>query len=233
MGQPSNSGSSAILNALALLVFALMTCSGQAAETYDLLFKQGTLDNIPRTSSLEYKRSVSAPGDLALEKANTGTILLSFTNTDMAELHFDSEGVSRRVGTFPASVGNPMIMYFLETTVRDLAGMAGGSPYYIRNRIKAALLKKHPARDLDVTLGGKQVNSQSIVLYPFKDDPASERMRGVETLALTITFSEKVPGWYYSLKAETTTERGDRSDLPDTLPAYSSAIVFQSERNAR
>ncbi len=211
---------------LAGLVVWLGASAGQAADTYALLFKEGTLDAVPRTASLDYQRSVSAPKDRSLETRSNGTIKLTFTPGDMVDLNFETDSKARRVGTFPANVGNPLIMYFLETVVKDLASFAGGSPYYIRNRIKAALLQDRPVRERQIALEGRQVASRSIVLYPFKDDPASDRMRGVETLALTVTVSEDVPGWYYALKAETTTDRGQRSELPDTLPAYSSSIVF-------
>ena len=39
----------------------------------------------------------------------------------------------------PASA-NPLLLYFLETTVRAMAEATGGSPYYIRNRIREALV---------------------------------------------------------------------------------------------
>jgi hypothetical protein len=211
---------------LAWLLVSLGASAGQAEDSYALLFKEGTLDTVPRTATLAYERSVSAPGDRALETRSSGTVKLAFAPDDMIDLNFDSENRTRRVGTFPANVGNPLIMYFLETVVKDLASFAGGSPYYIRNRIKASLLEQRPVRELEVPLEGEDVSSRSVVLYPFKDDPASDRMRGVETLALTVTVSEHVPGWYYSLKAETTEDRGERSELPDTLPAYSNSIVF-------
>nr|WP_319387409.1 hypothetical protein [uncultured Roseibium sp.] len=212
---------------LTLALWCAAASSGFAAGTHELLFREGTLDTISGKESLEYRRDVSAPGSRPLERKNTGPISLILTSDDMAEIHFGGQGDRRRVGAFPASVGNPLIMYFLETVVRDLSGLAGGSPYYMRNRIKAELLKEHPVQEVTVQLGDRQVGAQSVVLYPFRNDPASDRMRGIETLALSVTVSGEVPGWYYSLKAETSEERGTRSALPDTLPAYSSTILFQ------
>lgn len=212
---------------ITLVLLCAALSSGFAAGTHELLFREGTLDTISGKATLEYRRDVSAPGSRPLQHKNTGLISLILTSDDMAELHFGAQGDRRRVGAFPASVGNPLIMYFLETVVRDLSGLAGGSPYYMRNRIKAELLKEHPVQQVAVQLGDRQVEAQSVVLYPFRDDPASDRMRGIETLALSVTVSGEVPGWYYALKAETTEERGTRSALPDTLPAYSSTILFQ------
>ncbi len=211
---------------LVLALCCAMVSPSAAAGSHELLFREGTLDAIPASATLEYQRTVSAPGSRPLEQRNTGPISLRLTSDNMAEIHFGSQDTRRRVGAFPASVGNPLIMYFLETIVRDLSGLAGGSPFYMRNRIKAELLKQHPVQETVLQLGDRQISAQSIVLYPFKDDPASDRMRGIETLALSLTFSAEIPGWYYSLKAETTEERGDRSALPDTLPAYTSTIQF-------
>lgn len=216
--------------ATGLLTLALLCAAmsaGFAAGTHELLFREGTLDTISDKATLEYRRSVSAPGSRPLEQKNTGPISLQLTSDDMAEIHFGAQGDRRRVGAFPASVGNPLIMYFLETVVRDLSGLAGGSPYYMRNRIKAELLKEHPVQEVTVKWGDRRVEAQSVVLYPFRNDPASDRMRGIETLALSVTVSAEIPGWYYALKAETSEERGTRSALPDTLPAYSSTILFQ------
>ncbi|MEO1112690.1 MAG: hypothetical protein AAFY05_10170 [Pseudomonadota bacterium] len=212
---------------LAVVIVCLSVQACFAAGSYELLFRQGALDTIPANATLEYQRTVSAPASRPLETQNTGPISLQLTSDNMAELHFGPQEKRRRVGAFPASVGNPLIMYFLETVVRDLSGLAGGSPFYMRNRIKAELLKKHPVQEVSLRLGKRDVAAQSIVLYPFRDDPARDRMRGIETLALSITFSSDIPGWYYSLHAETTTERGERSALPDTLPAYTSTIRFQ------
>ncbi|WP_420332318.1 hypothetical protein [Roseibium sp.] len=211
----------------ALAILGVLVATGAVAGSYELLFRQGTLDAIPEHATLEYQRTVSAPASQSLEVLNTGPIRLQQTGEGMAEIHFGLPDQRRRVGAFPASVGNPMIMYFLETVVRDLSGLAGGSPFYMRNRIKAELSKKHRVQDMTLRLGDRDVEVHTIVLYPFRDDPASDRMRGIETLALSITFSDDVPGWYYSLRAETTTERGKRSALPDTLPAYTSTILFK------
>jgi len=214
---------------LALLLAGLLTSAVQAADTYGLLFKEGTLDNLPKAFALDYRKSVTAAGNEAFETGRSGTISLSFADEGMADLTFDPGGKARRVGSFPAEVGNPLIMYFLETVIRDLAETAGGSPFYIRNRIKAAVISERPVEVEEISLDGRRLNARTLTLHPFENDPAADRMRGVETLTLTFTVSEEVPGWLYSLKAETTTDRGERAGRPDTLPPYSNSIVFVSE----
>ena len=179
-------------------------------------------------AALDYRKSVTASGNETFEAERSGTVSLTFADEGMADLTFDPGDKARRVGSFPAEVGNPLIMYFLETVIRDLAQTAGGSPFYIRNRIKAAVISDRPVEDQEISLGGRTVTARTVTLHPFENDPAADKMRGIETLALTFVVSEEVPGWLYSLKAETTTDRGDRSNRPDTLPPYTNSIDFVS-----
>ncbi|MEJ8475641.1 hypothetical protein [Roseibium algae] len=194
-----------------------------AVEVYDLLFKNGTLDDMSQGSVLEYDRTVSARDNEELGAKSTGTIRLSIEPEDMAGLQFVQGEKFRKIGEFPSTVGNPMIMYFVETVIRDMAGTAGGSPYYIRNRVKAALIEDAPIVDAVISVHGKDVKAQAITLYPFKNDPNRARMKGFGDLALTITMSADVPGWYYSLKADTDAAGADSTDA---APAYFSEIVL-------
>ncbi|WP_417672050.1 hypothetical protein [Roseibium sp.] len=203
---------------LAVLLSATATSGPAVAEeVYDLLFKTGTLDGIPRVSVLDYKRSVFIKSNEELAERSSGVVRLSFAADEMAELKFLKDDKHRKIGAFPATVGNPMIMYFVETVIRDMAGTAGGSPYYIRNRVKAALLQDVPVETTTVTYQGRSIPAQVVTLYPFKDDPNRARMRGFEDLALTIAMSEEVDGWYYSLSAKTGGETAE--------PVYVSSLV--------
>lgn len=210
----------------AWLVLVGTTAPGLAAEVYDLLFKTGTLDGISRTSVLDYERHVSARDNEKLATRSSGKITLSFGPEDMAELKFTQGDKYRNIGSFPATVGNPMIMYFVETVIRDMASTAGGSPYYIRNRVKAALVKEVPIREETIRIGGRDVSARSVTLHPFEGDPNRERMKGFEDLALTITMSDEVPGWYYELKAETGGQKDEKAGKKEDAPVYSSSIVL-------
>jgi len=182
-------------------------------EAYDLLFRNGTLDEIDRDATITYRREVENALKPEAAVRDTGEIELSFepgTDPEEAHLRFVQGEMHRGLGAFPASVGNPMIMYFVETVVRDMAESTGGSPFYIRNRVKEALIQ--PA---EVTEGGEQT---TVVLRPFEDDPNAERMQGFGELRLEVVMSDEVPGWYRSLSAV----------APGTgaAPAYASGITY-------
>jgi hypothetical protein len=143
-------------------------------------------------------------------------VALSFLEGEqatMATLEFRQDGKYRKLGAFPASVGNPMIMYFYETVVRDMAEVAGGSPFYIRNRVKESLVQTSDIVEGEAVVNGQTIKTQTIRLYPFKDDPNQERMRGFGDLELRVTMSDDVPGWYMSLVAEASGGEVYRSEL--------------------
>ena len=69
-----------------------------------------------------------------------------------------------------------MLVFFLENTARDMATMTGGSPFYIRNRIKDAVFQGGTVR----REGGKV----TVEMQPFAEDPNRDRMGGFQTLTL-------------------------------------------------
>lgn len=184
------------------LIFSLLLANPlRAGETYDLIFRQGTLTDLPITRVLEYDRQVEVHSNLEYGARHTGSVQLNFEPDDMARLRFRKDGKHQNLGTFPATVGNPIIMYFVETVLRDVAHEAGGSPFYIRNRIKEALVTKVPIKDVTVRIGGSDVAAKQITLRPFETDKNRDRMGVYGDLALTFTMSDEVPGWYSSLVA--------------------------------
>lgn len=205
----------------ALGLAAFLTASAAFAsplagdKTYDMLFRDGTLDRIDRSAQLVYRREVSNALKPDTEARDTGDIALSFREGEatMALLEFRQDGKHRSLGAFPASVGNPMIMYFYETVVRDMAEAAGGSPFYIRNRVKDALIQTSDIQHGEAVVQGKTVATQTIRMYPFAEDPNQDRMRGFGDLELRVTMSEEVPGWYMSLVAEAAEGQVYRSEL--------------------
>lgn len=190
-------------------------------RTYDLLFRDGTLDPVPRDEALLYRRDVTNGIRPDAADRDTGRISLSIVEGDgmeLAHLEFRQDGSHdgrhRRLGRFPASVGNPMIMYFYEVTARDMAVAAGGSPFYIRNRIKDAMARSHDVEAGTADHYGRLVTTRTVRMRPFADDPNRDRMGAFADLELTVIMSEDVPGWYLGFVAE-------------AAPAYRSEVTLE------
>lgn len=194
-----------ILTALAL---SLTLAAPAWAGGEELILKTGTLSDFDRSGTLIYDQSIVLAQNPSLAEREVGEVVLS-ANTDDPDgvlLTFHKADGQRRLGAFPQSVGNPLFMYFVETVIRDMAGFTGGSPFYIRNRIKEALVNRAQISQTKTPLDGKKQMTQA-VLVPFEDDPNHDRMQGFGGLTLTVVMSEDVTGWYQSLDA-TATEDG-------------------------
>lgn len=194
-----------ILGAAAFLAFAAASAAG-AAGTFDLVFRSGSLDALPQGEVLEYRQS----GTRA-EEAKAGDILLSIGAENTTRLTREAEGRTGEIGAFRTSVGNPIILYFMESTVRDIAEITGGSPFYIRNRLKDALFRGGEVARVD----GLRVAA----FRPFADDPNRARMLGFEDLTLRFVLDEPERP-ILRLEAETGPLAGGR-------PAYRNQMVLQ------
>ena len=203
------------------LAFALPlgAAADQPTQAYDLLFRNGTLDAIDRGSALVYDRTVSNALNAAADDRDTGRVVLTFDQPEggpeAVEMTFRQDERFRGLGSFPASVGNPMIMYFYESTIRDMSESAGGSPFYIRNRIKDSLTVPQTIETATAQYDGETIDVQRVTLKPFADDPNGAAMKGFADLEMTVTMSEAVPGWYVSLDAQVPGKSG---------PVYASTL---------
>ncbi|WP_417605792.1 hypothetical protein [Primorskyibacter flagellatus] len=208
--------------AIALLAAPAVANSADGAKTYDLLFRDGTLDEISRDKTLFYHREVTNALKPEAGERDTGDIALNFSTDEdgMLKISFHKEDKMRGMGRFPASVGNPMIMVFYESVIRDMAESAGGSPFYIRNRVKDALIQTSEVIEGEAEVDGRMVATKTVSLFPFKDDPNRDRMQGFGDLEMQVVMSEDVPGWYLSMTADAP-GAGDG-------PVYHSEITFDT-----
>ncbi|HDR29855.1 hypothetical protein [Rhodovulum sp.] len=211
------------LAAAALVPGGVASADTEGTETYDMLFRSSTLDDVPRSAMLIYAREVANRTNPEAAAAATGEVELRFAADDptLAALRFTHGDSFSAIGSFPAEVGNPVIMYFMETVVRDMAETAGGSPFYIRNRMKEALLRPAGVEAVEVEFGAEEVQAQALTLHPFKDEPNRARMQGFSDLEVTVTVSDEVPGSYHALSAHV-------PDLEGGAPIYVSTLKLKA-----
>lgn len=173
--------------ALALGLATLMPRTAAAAEAGDAVFtERGPWDL--GTASLEWRMTVTGPAAEGFRPSQGGTITLSQVTDPsdqqpVLELRQKTGPIDRRIGPFPISSGDPVLTFFLEQTTRDMAALTGGSPYYIRNRLKDALFR---GGDIGPSEGGGMTAS----FQPFADDPNAERMGGFQSLELSFVMDD-------------------------------------------
>ena len=126
---------------LLLLLPLMLPLPAFAGALTDLLMAPGVFGEAPAGEAVTYGETRTVPGEGSLEDVADGTVRLEVVGAgDGRELRLVRRGRRRgRSGRSRRGVANPVLLYFLETTVRAMAEATGGSPFYIRNRIREAL----------------------------------------------------------------------------------------------
>jgi hypothetical protein len=205
---------------LAALLGLTVASPARADPAAEALFAEGIFDGMPDGREITYTHSRSGTKSPDFTPVTDGRIVVvtgqAVDGTPSLSMTINADGRKREVADFPASGGNPVLMVFLESTVRSMAAMSGGSPFYIRNRIKDALRQ---SGDLDAApqdFAGQTVVAQEVTLQPFKSDPNRDRMGEFAGLSLRFVISDAVPGHFLLLSADT----------PDAASGYHETITL-------
>lgn len=184
--------------ALALLVGT----GAQAGALSDAIFAPGAFTATDPAVVTRYDHERSGPEGPEFRPV-TGVLVVT---PEVAEgktrllLTHEDAGRTVPVAAFAASAGDPVLLYFLENTVRSMAALTGGSPFYIRNRVRDALLKA------DVAVTEAPVVAE---VKPFSNDPNRAKMGAFADLVLRIELSPGAPVPLTALSADTTAAGGD------------------------
>ena len=190
-----------------LMIAAVLPLAALAAEGSDLIFADRAPWVLP-DGGLDWAVTRQSPtGDTAATLqldpgAEASTLVMSE----------QTAAGTRPLSQFPVSAGDPVVVYFLEAVTRDMASASGGSPFYIRNRIKDAL-----------RAGGTVTHDGAgarVTLMPFADNENAARMAGFDTLTLRFDIAADPHQPMPHLHAETAKPVGDKPYVLDlTLKA--------------
>lgn len=94
----------------------------------------------------------------------------------------------RTLAEFPSTAPHPVLLMFLENVMRSVSQETGGSPHYIRNRMRQ-------------TLGAAEVQDGSLRLAPFANDAEKTRLGAFAGLEIEVRWQERTPAFLTSLSA--------------------------------
>jgi hypothetical protein len=213
--------------ASALLVGLAGTGPLHAGEAQDRLFTAGVLEPVATGQRLVFGHDRGGAFDSArLPVVVHGEMSVTLAETDTkagwreAVVTAREAEVERTLVALPESSGHPILLIFLESTVRDVAALTGGNPYYIRNRIREALAAQDVVEPAEIVLEGTSVPGERLVFRPFTEDPNRDRLGALADLEISVTLSAGVPGEIARLEAVAPMEDGGE-------PAFSETIVFE------
>jgi hypothetical protein len=182
---------------LLLLLALLLPLPAAAGALSDLLMAPGMFADAGDGPLLAYAEARTTPESAGAPPVEDGPLVLALAaGADGPQLALtrDADGTGPPVAAFPAGSANPVLLYFLEASVRAMAEATGGSPFYIRNRMREALA----AVDL-----GPPGEPREVVLRPFEADRNRGRMGVFADLALRLRFETDEPGRLLELSADT------------------------------
>ncbi len=195
-----------IFAALAAICLAQPAAADPVAEA---LFSENIFESLPAGHEIAYTHVRSGTAAPDFQPVTDGRITLETGEAEdgarSLSMTIETGGNKREILDFPASGGNPVLMVFLESTVRSMAAMSGGSPFYIRNRIKDALREGGEMVSVQPDFAGQSVAARELTLRPFLKDPNRDRMGEFADMTLRFVVSETVPGHFLTLTADTPT----------------------------
>ena len=190
-----------------LLVALLLSLAAPvlADPVVDSLFAEGVLEDDPSGQEVRYSHQRSGPEAPGFQPVKEGSLILlkPADGTPRLTVTMVSDGRSQSLPDFPLEGGNPVVLVFLESVSRSMADLTGGSPFYIRNRIKDALREGGNTESLDLPRGDGTISAQALTLHPFRTDPNRARMGEFADLTLRFVVTDEVPGHILELSADT------------------------------
>lgn len=200
--------------ALLILAATVAATHAVAAKPLDLLFSTPHMERVGPEARLSYRHSREAAPETQLGPDFEGRIALETgaAGEDGAvpvEIVMDADGAARRLETFRSVPGNPMLMVFLETTVNAVSRATGGSPFYLRNRIREALRDDLAQTPMILQVGNARLPARALTVRPFEGDANAEALGAFEGLTLRFVVAEEAPGMLVAMTAITDTTAGE------------------------
>ena len=195
--------------ALGVAAVFLLPGAASAGPAGDRLFAEGVLRAVEPGTQLVYEhiREGAEESDV-VQWIDDGELHVALREgqdgSREAVISMLSEGkVRRQMNPLPVSIGNPILLTFLESSLRAMANITGGSPFYIRNRMKAALRDGGTITPVKAKVGDETVDAQQITFVPFLHDKNRARMGEFADLELRFIMTDSAPGGFVLFSAET------------------------------
>lgn len=191
--------------AAAVAAALLLAGPTDAGEAQDKIFRLGLLQGVETGETLVFDRtrggSLTTEGVPAIDGGSLEVSLLAGEDGREARIDLrDGDGATSR-SVVPADGGHPALLVFLESNARAMSELTGGSPFYIRNRMREALGEEAPLEPVEITVGGATAPAEAVTFRPFETDPNRSRMGPFADLEIRIVLSDAVPGAFARFEA--------------------------------
>lgn len=182
-----------------MIIGVSMGASAQCETIYQHMFPSSGFTHATIGEPFTYRQHLT---NAAIQPASVDSeLILIQVSDDELNISLKTGDTSKKLGAFPSKIGNPINMYFLERVVENMVVSAGGSPFYIRNRLKEALLLDAGEAHQCQLLLSK--NGQCYAFSPFEHDKSKARMGEFGDLQIELQIDPNTPARIAGLAAFT------------------------------
>ena len=180
----------------------------------DMIFAPVEISAAAPADALRYHHRLAMPqtGEAAAAPLDSTDILTLRAeprgDTVRLVLERELDGKTTPISEFAEVSAHPILIYFLESTVRHMTEVTGGSPYYIRNRMREVLGAAELGSPGPVTVGALTVQGYDVVMTPFAQDKMRDRMGEFAQLTLHFVVAPGHPARLLHLSADTIASGG-------------------------
>jgi hypothetical protein len=213
--------SATILGALLAIAPLVRPAICEPAPT-DLLFKQKQMDLVGRGDALTYKFNRKVSDEKLLGPAFSDDIRVGVTKINEKgerEVTLDvfSGNRAQDQQSYPDLTINPIFLWYLDRTVKHIAGLTGANSNYLKGRFRGSFDDKGKVELIKLQFGGKPVNGYKVSIMPYVDDPNASKMRGYNNSKFDIIVSDQVPGYFVELKMAIESPNKGTPKIEETL----------------
>ena len=172
----------------------------------DLLFKVRQLDLVSKGHEIVYKFERKSSNEQLLGKSFADQLRIEITKSndkgerDLALKIFTGEA-ARDVQNWPDLSTNPLLLWYLDRSVVQLANLAGADKMYLKGRMRSTFDDKGKVERIKAEFGGKQIDAYRITVIPFIGDPYAPKMEGYDHTSFSFVVSDAVPGYFLDMAA--------------------------------
>jgi len=204
--------------AAAALLFGVAAAHGDSpvpiSQAETMLFMAPHLQDVQPPSRLHY----------AFRKS--GTLEKGFSDTVDIDINAAADGSRKGTARFLSGErripypevehveGNPVLLFYLEREIREMARLTGGRADHFRQRIRAALADSAQIKDVDIHFDGRTLRAQQITISPYDTDPNRDRFVRLAGKQYVFTLCDGIPGRIYQLRGIVAAASGSSKDEP-------------------
>lgn len=207
--------------ALILIGALLIPTPGSAGPASERMFATDVLNSTESHSTIVYAHDRIGLAQDGLRPIADGTLRLNVEDgaagARKTSLEMGTADQLRLIGKYSEASGNPVLPIFLESTLGVMSRITGGSPFYIRNRMKEALGAADQISPGKADWAGQSVKTEEIVIKPFATDAKRDRMGAFADMEFRFVMSQAVPGGYVSLSAKSAADASGAFVYQETI----------------